>query len=735
MPHTLRVNQHGATPSPIGGWPYHPLMSDASASFTDWLARLPSADMAQWLEAAHFAIYLLGHDGRFLAVNRRFCELTGYRPEQLLGRTSMDITHPDDQAGGRQRTARLAAGLILQDRVDKRFVHADGHSIWVRVSVRRLPAAAAQDPPVLLAVAQEVGDDEAARAALARSETQLRLALEGSGAGLWDWDLLTDVVEFSRSFGMLLRYSGNDFRRDFLFRERLHPDDRDAAIAAVERSIAHGAPFDQAYRLRCFDEQYRWFQGRGMTHCDADGRPLRFSGILVDLQERYEVEQRLRDSERELSHLARHDPLTGLPNRRLWNERLTDALRDAQRQNQRLAVLMMDLDRFKDVNDSLGHGVGDELLRHVALRLSQRLRGGDTLARLGGDEFVWLMRHPHQPADAARLAQELQAALNDPWRTDDGHEVHLGSSIGIALFPEHGADAQCLMRAADAALYRAKADGRGTFCYYSDDMTRDAAERLTLESRLRLAVRDSRFQLVFQPQWGVATDRLVGAEALLRWHDPVLGDVSPARFVPVAEACGLMSDLGAWVLEQAAATLRHWMDGGWTEARLAINVSPRQFLRGQLTQQLRSALQRHRLPPEALELEITEGLLMERSDTTQEVLRDLRELGVRVAVDDFGVGYSSLAYLKRFAIHTLKIDRTFIAQLESDAEDRAICAAIIAMGHALGVKVLAEGVETEGQWRLLASMGCDHYQGYWRGGHPVSAERFAIDYLAIGGTP
>lgn len=709
-------------------------MFPAAPSLTDWLARLPSAEVAHWLQEAHFAVYLLRHDGRFLAVNRRFCELTGYPPEHLLARSFQDITHPDDSVGDQQRLARILDGQNQQLQVDKRFVRADGRVVWVRLSVRRIDAVPDAGGPLLLVVAQEVGNDEAARAALARSESSLRLALEGSGTGLWDWDLKTDIVEFSQGFGRLLHYVGDDFRRDFHFRERLHPEDRDTVIAAVERSLRSDEAFDQPYRLRCFDEQFRWFQGRGMTHRGIDGRPERFSGILVDLQERYEVEQRLRDSERELSFLARHDALTGLPNRLLWGERLADALRDAQRHGQRLAILMMDLDRFKDVNDTLGHGVGDELLRHVAQRLLQRLRGGDTLARLGGDEFVWLMRSLSQPADAARLAQELLAVLGEPWVTEGGYEVHLGSSVGIALFPEHGHDGQALMKAADAALYRAKADGRGIYCYYSDDMTRHAAERLALESRLRQAVREGGFRLVFQPQWGVATDRLVGAEALLRWHDPVLGEVSPARFIPIAEACGLMGDIGAWVLEEAAAVLRRWMDGGWTEATMAVNVSPRQFLRGQLSEQLRAVLERHRLPPDALELEITEGLLMERSDTTQEVLREVRELGVRVAVDDFGVGYSSLAYLKRFAVHTLKIDRTFVAQLETDPEDREICAAIVAMGRALGVKVLAEGVETEGQWRLLAAMGCDLYQGFWRGGHPVSESRFAVDYLTMPGT-
>lgn len=673
---------------------------------------------------------VLDSNGRFLAANAALAERVGYSIGQLMQRGFPDITHPDEYVGDLQRRTRLLDRKVDQLQVDKRLVHADGRVLWVRLNVRRLLSSSEHSPDTLLVLVQDVATDEAARLALERSEHRLRLALEGSGAGLWDWDLRTDVVEFTRGFSRLVRYEGNDFRRDFYFRTFLHPDDMAQTLAAVEQAIQGGQPFDRAYRLRCFDGAYRWFQGRGMTHRDAQGQPERFSGILVDIHERYQVEQELLAREQALLHQARHDALTGLPNRLLWSERLAEALREARRHGYQLAILMLDLDGFKDVNDTLGHSVGDDLLRHLAQRLTQRLRAGDTLSRMGGDEFVWLMRGLSRAEDAARLARELVALLSQPWTTSDGHEVHIGTSVGIALYPEHGQDEQELMKAADAALYRAKADGRGTYAYFSHEMTRLAAERLALEGRLRQAVRDGAFQLVFQPQWGVATDRLVGAEALIRWRDEVLGDISPARFIPVAEACGLMGEIGFWVLDHACATLRRWIDAGWTEATMAINVSPRQFHRLLLIDQLKTVLHRYQLPPSAIELEITEGLLMERSELTLEVLTKLQHMGVHVAVDDFGVGYSSLAYLKRFAVQTLKIDRTFIAQLESDSEDRAICGAIVAMGRALGVKVLAEGVETEAQWSYLSHMGCDYYQGYWRGGHPVPESRFTADYLS-----
>jgi diguanylate cyclase (GGDEF)-like protein/PAS domain S-box-containing protein len=705
-------------------------MTDSGNPFAHWLAHWPDGVLSQWFAEAPIGLAVLDAQGRFLAVNKHLANRVGHSIERLLQMGFPDITHPDERVGDRQRRARLLDREVDQLQVDKRMVHADGRVLWARLQVRHLPCTSERTTDTLLVLVQDVVTDEVARLALERSEHRLRLALEGSGAGLWDWDLRTDVVEFSRGFSQLVRYQGDDFRRDFHFRTFLHPDDQATTLAAVERAIQGPQPFNCTYRLRCFDGSYRWFQGRGMTHRDAEGQPERFSGILFDIHERYEVEQALMAREQALLHQARHDSLTGLPNRLLWSERLAEALREASRHGHQLAVLMLDLDGFKDVNDTLGHGVGDELLRHLAQRLSQRLRAGDTLSRMGGDEFVWLMRGLSKEEDAARLARELVLLLSEPWTTSDGHEVHIGTSVGIALYPEHGQDEEALMKAADSALYRAKADGRGTYAYFSQDMTRLAAERLSLEGRLRQAVRDGAFELVFQPQWGVATDRLVGAEALIRWHDEVLGPIPPARFIPVAEACGLMGEIGFWVLDHACATLRRWIDTGWTEATMAINVSPRQFHRLLLIDQLRTVLQRYDLPPGSIELEITEGLLMERSEQTLEVLTQVKQMGVHVAVDDFGVGYSSLAYLKRFAVHTLKIDRTFIAQLESDPEDRAICSAIVAMGRALGVKVLAEGVENEAQWRDLAQMGCDYYQGYWRGGHPVPESRFTTDYLS-----
>jgi diguanylate cyclase (GGDEF)-like protein/PAS domain S-box-containing protein len=669
-------------------------------------------DLAQLaLQQAHFAVFLLDPNGRLVYANPYFCRLLGRSESELHQQRVLDLTHPDDRVGGRERMDRLLSGQLPRMRVDKRYLRPDGSVVWARLTIQRVEVAGLVH---LLVVAHEVGEDGATREALRRSEASLRLALAGGGAGLWDWNLHTDIVEYSDAFARLLQYRGDDFHRDFLFRDRLHPDDREAALAAVANAIDHGAPFDCHYRLLCFDGRYRWFQGRGMSHVGDDGQRERFSGILIDLDERLQTEAKLRSSEAELAFLAHHDTLTHLPNRLLWVQRLEQALHEAQRDNTRLAVLLLDLDHFKDVNDSYGHAVGDELLCHMAQRLENRLRQGDTLARLGGDEFVLLMRSLQHPEDAARLAQNLIETLAEPWRSEHGFEMTLGVSVGIALYPEHGQDANVLLQGADAALYRAKGDGRGVFRYFADDMTRAARERLQLESSLRRALACQHFELHYQPQVDLASGRVVGAEALLRWNDPVLGGVTPDRFIPVAEACGLMVELGAWVLGQACAAWARWQAAGWGHLQVAVNVSPRQFQQGDLVACVTDCLLRHGMPAHALELEITEGVLMERGDEALRILHRLHDLGVSVAVDDFGTGYSSLAYLKRFPVDVLKIDRGFIMDIPGDKDDVEITAAIIAMGQSLGLQLVAEGVEDELQWAFLREHGCHRFQGYYR---------------------
>ena len=454
------------------------------------------------------------------------------------------------------------------------------------------------------------------------------------------------------------------------------------------------------------------------------GAPTHYVGVFTDIS-------KLRNVEARLSHLAHHDPLTSLPNRLLALSRLEHAIEVAQRKGQRLAVLCLDLDRFKTVNDSLGHSAGDELLCAVAARLRSRLREEDTLGRLGGDEFLVLLEDLDAPEGAALVASDLIGALEPSFVLRDGAEVFMHASIGVSLYPDDGDDHLALIRNADAAMYRAKAEGRNTCRFYTEDLTRLAARRLDLETRLRRALANGEFVVHYQPAFSVADGSLIGAEALVRWQPPGEPMVSPGDFIPIAEETGLIVGLGEWVLNTACRQWRAWLDEGLQPGTIAVNLSVEQIRRSDVRAMLRAALEETGLAPHCLELEITESSLMAQGEQAEALLAGLKSLGVRLAIDDFGTGYSSLAYLKRFAIDKLKIDHSFVKDLADDRNDLAIAAAVVAMAQALEMTVQAEGVETEGQLALLHELGCAAFQGYLRS-PPVPAEVFGRRFLRGG---
>ncbi|MDP1665131.1 MAG: bacteriohemerythrin [Methylobacter sp.] len=430
-------------------------------------------------------------------------------------------------------------------------------------------------------------------------------------------------------------------------------------------------------------------------------------------------------AEEEIKQLAFYDPLTQLPNRRLLQERLKHSIDVERRDGKRLALLMLDLDRFKAVNDSLGHLAGDELLQQVAVRISTRLRDVDMVARLGGDEFVVLLEDIAHAEDAARVAAEIIFVLSKPFQLTQSNDVQIGASIGISLYPEHGASYEMLMDHADAALYQAKDQGRGCYAYFSEDQTLAARERIALETRLRRAIEQEELRVFYQPQVDIASGRIVGAEALVRWQDPTEGLIPPLRFIPIAEETGLILEIGAWVLRETCRQGRLWLDAGLPPLTLAVNVSPQQFRRGDISASVATALNETGFPAEYLELEMTESGLMENQDNVMALLNKLRAQGIRLAIDDFGTGFSSLAYLKHFPLDVLKIDKSFIDDIPHLQDDMEIAATIIAMGHILGFKVLAEGVETQEQLAFLREKNCDSYQGYIKS-PPVPAEAFVL---------
>lgn len=449
---------------------------------------------------------------------------------------------------------------------------------------------------------------------------------------------------------------------------------------------------------------------------DSEGETTHYIGIFSDVTERKEAEARIH-------HLAHHDALTGLPNRLLLQDRLGQAIREARRKGSQVGILFMDLDRFKWINDTLGHDAGDHLLRTITRRCLDVLRESDTLARLGGDEFVAILPGLQQAQDAGLVARKLLAAITQPCMLGN-YELSVTCSIGIAVFPGDGTTDSLLLRNADAAMYRAKSEGRNGFQFYSTDMNTARLGELLLEHQLRGALERQELCLFYQPKVDARDGTLRSCEALLRWRHAEEGLLTPDRFLPAAEESGLIVPIGEWVIREACRQVRSWLDAGRQPVRVAVNLSGQQFAHQNIVQLVRDALQEYRLPPQLLELELTETILMRDIERTLVILGELCSLGVSLAIDDFGTGYSSLAYLRQFQVHTLKIDRSFVNDIQEGANDAKIASAVIGLAHSLGLRVVAEGVETPLQQAFLANHACDYLQGYLFG-KPEPADRFS----------
>lgn len=449
---------------------------------------------------------------------------------------------------------------------------------------------------------------------------------------------------------------------------------------------------------------------------DPSGAVAYYIGIFSDITEQKASAQRIRQ-------LAYYDVLTGLPNRALLMDRCQHELARAARDGRRLALLFLDLDRFKHINDSLGHPVGDALLRAVARRLREALRDSDTIARLGGDEFVVLLQDVETVAGVELVARRILDAFVEPFQLDE-HSLSVGATVGISLFPDHGADVTCLFKYADLALYQAKETGRGEFRFFEARLNDAANDRMRLERELRLALERDQLTLHYQPVYALPDRRLAGAEVLLRWHHPALGLVSPATFIPIAEDSGLIIPIGTWVLEQACHQARQWLDAGLDLGVIAVNLSGMQIRRSDLADMVTTALARSTLPAHHLELEISESYMLRQAERDLQQLGQLRDLGVALAIDDFGTGQTSLAHLRRLPVGKLKIDRSFITDIDRDPAGATVTRAIIGLGHGLGLSIVAEGVETTAQEAVLIDQGCDLVQGF-RYARPLDAAAFA----------
>ena len=543
--------------------------------------------------------------------------------------------------------------------------------------------------------------EHAARLEIA--EGDLRYAQGVAGIGSWVCEFPGGstrlTAEAARIFGLP---EGADLAREDLF-ACLHPEDRAGVDRAWRALLEEHSPFDEEHRVQT-PGGLRWVRHKINLERIHDGEPLRAVGTVQDVTEK-------KAAESQLERLAHYDALTGLPNRALLHDRMRQATARADREQTMFALIFLDLDQFKVINDRLGHAAGDEVLQEAARRVLLCLRATDTVARLGGDEFTLLLEDIHHVDEVAAVARKILDSLADLTEVG-GREVHVSASIGATIYPLDDRDVQTLLKNADIAMYQAKREGRNNFQFFAPAMGTRAERQAEVRVRLRNALERGEFSLHYQPQVRLGDGAIVGVEALLRWTDSALGPVSPGEFIPVAEEMGLIVPVGDWVLREACRQCKAWLDAGLAPLRVSVNLSPRQFRQKTMAHGIAAILQETGLPATCLEVEITEGIVMKQADRAIRTLNELNRLGVQIAIDDFGTGYSSLAYLERFPVHVLKIDQSFVQAIQVGEDQAPIVNTVIQLARQLGLAAVAEGVETAGQRDYLRAQGCDLYQGY-----------------------
>ena len=567
--------------------------------------------------------------------------------------------------------------------------------------------------------------------ALARSEERLAEAQRLAQLGHWDWNLEGSEVHRSDELLRILGVRRDQFPPEYrALLPLLHAEDRDLLLAALSAALERAQPYSLECRLLRADGSVGILHEQAVVTCDAAGKPVRIHGTTQDITERRRNEERLRT-------LALYDPLTGLPNREFFREQFGHSLAHAERIGRSLAVMMLDIDRFKRINETFGHGAGDQLLKEVGARLAQTLRDADyvtradfvpadqNLARLGGDEFTIMLASLARPEDVAKVARRILEMVACPIMLN-GEETVVTASIGIAVYPADGADTDTLLKNADSAMYFAKEQGKNNYQFFSSTMNARSFQKLSLENGLRKALERDELRLHYQPKVDALSGRISGVEALIRWQHPDLGMVAPNDFIPLAEETGLIVPIGEWVLHTACAQLARWHAAGYAGLTVAVNMASPNFAQQDFVETVAAIIRGAGVAPEAVEIEVTESVLMQDMKATIAKLTALKASGVRLSVDDFGTGYSSLAYLKKFPIDTLKIDRSFVRDVIGSREDSAITSAIIALGQSLGLEVVAEGVETAEQAAFLRHKGCHLMQGYLFGRPVPAAEISAL---------
>jgi len=641
-------------------------------------------------------------------VNPAYTRVTGWTVDEARGLKPGRLLHgPLTDAECVQQIAQALSREETIDGVELVNYRKDGEPYWVRLHIRPVRNEVGQLTH-FVAIQTDITERRLAREALVASERRLaeaqRLARMASFECHFDTDEMLWTPGAEQVIGLPEALLPRSFRGHVSL---LHADDREALEEAYWSLVSEQRPYEIEYRLLTGDGKVRWIRERGY-YLPAEGSlPSRLCGLVFDISATKEAHDRIH-------YLAWHDTLTGLANREQLQEVLHQRLDVARAAGQQMALLFVDLDRFKTINDSLGHQVGDELLQTCAQRLRDAVRGSDVVGRLGGDEFVLVLTGVESSDIVARIAIKLLHRIAAPMKIQ-GRELHVTASLGISVYPEDGTTASELMRHADAAMYHAKSKGRNTHSFFSAELSARLSERFEIESQLRLALVRGELSLHFQPQFQSKGTRLIGFEALLRWQTPEGRWIPPDKIIPVAEESGLIQPIGDWVLEEACSHWKQWRVQYGADIRVAVNLSASQLRDRGLLARIRQLTERFDMPPGALELELTEAVAMHDPGASIELMKQLRELQVSLAVDDFGTGYSSLAYLKTLPIQRIKLDRSFVMDMEHNPDDQAICKASIQMAHSLGLEVVAEGVETEAQRRFLSEHGCDLMQGYHLG--------------------
>lgn len=659
----------------------------------------------QWaaIEASLDGMAITGPDGRFEYVNDAYLAMYGFASAaELVGRSWESVHTEQERIRFRDEVIPivLGQGHWRGEAIGQR---TDGTTFAQEISFTRL------DNNGFTAVVRDITERKEALQALRESEERYALAAQGANDGLWDWNLRTDEVYYSNRWQSMIGFAEGEFgSRPDDWLGRVHAYDVEQLRKAINDHISgESSALECEYRIKHKDGSYRWVLCRGIAQFDRDGTPTRVSGSQSDITERKLAEE-------QLQHDALHDALTGLPNRNLITDRIAHALDRVQRRGDYLfAVLFLDLDRFKIINDSLGHGTGDRLLITTAQRLAQCVRPEDSVGRLGGDEFVVLLDGVDSAEEATTIADRIQDSLSRPVLIS-GREIYTSASIGIALSSRDYTTPDDVLRDADIAMYQAKSLGKSRHEMFDTNMHDTVMQRLTMESDLRRALELEQMVLAYQPIFSVEDRRVVALEALLRWHHPERGVIPPDEFMPVAEETGLIVPLGYWAMETACQAMTRWLASVEQplDLRMHINLSGRQFRDGALLTRVRGIVEDAGLEPQHLGLEISEGVVMEDASTAIRTLEKLRSTRIRLHIDDFGTGYSSLNYLHRFPIDALKVDRSFVSNMGTSGENTATVQSIVSLGRELGLEVVAEGVETEPQLDYLACIGCSHAQGH-----------------------